>query len=75
MSTTAASERGTQPAQRIPPLQAGDRLTRDEFERRYGAMPQVRKAELIEGVVSMPSPVSNEGHADPHIRLATLFGV
>ena len=25
---------------RIPPLQNGDRLTRDEFERRYEAMPE-----------------------------------
>ena len=28
-----------EPADRIPPLMAGDRLTRDEFERRYHAMP------------------------------------
>jgi hypothetical protein len=35
----------------IPPLQNGDRLTRDEFERRYHAMPQLKHAELIEGVV------------------------
>ncbi len=41
----------------IPPLENGDRLTRLEFERRYEAMPQLKKAELIEGVVYMPSPV------------------
>jgi Uma2 family endonuclease len=41
----------------VPPLEAGDRLTRSEFERRYQAMPGVKKAELIEGVVHMPSPV------------------
>lgn len=35
---------------RVPALYAGDRLTRDEFERRYAAMPEVKKAELIEGV-------------------------
>jgi Uma2 family endonuclease len=50
---------------RIPPLENGDRLTRPEFERRYAAMPHVKKAELIEGVVYMPSPVSDE-HAAPH---------
>ena len=33
----------------IPKLQPGDRLTRDEFERRYHAMPELKKAELIEG--------------------------
>jgi hypothetical protein len=53
---------------RIPPLENGDRLTRPEFERRYAAMPHVKKAELIEGVVYMPSPVSNE-HAEPHFDL------
>ncbi len=56
------------PPPRIPPLQNGDRLTRDEFERRYTAMPNVKKAELIEGVVYMPSPVSN-AHAGPHFNL------
>jgi Uma2 family endonuclease len=53
----------------IPPLVAGDRLSRDEFERRYAAMPEIKKAELIEGVVYMPSPVSFEGHASPHAHL------
>ncbi len=28
-----------------PPLKAGDRLSRDEFERRYEAMPLLKKAE------------------------------
>lgn len=45
---------------RRPPLQNGDRLTRAEFERRYAALPNLRKAELIEGVVQMPSPVHVE---------------
>ncbi|MCU0875926.1 MAG: hypothetical protein MUE50_26660 [Pirellulaceae bacterium] len=44
-------------AEDVPELHAGDRLTRAEFERRYTAMPHVKKAELIEGVVYMPSPV------------------
>jgi Uma2 family endonuclease len=50
----------------VPPLCAGDRLTRAEFERRYMAMPEVKKAELIEGVVYMPSPVSHKDHSGPH---------
>ena len=41
----------------VPPLENGDRLTRAEFERRYDAMPDLKKAELIEGVVYMGSPV------------------
>ena len=35
----------------ILPLENSDRLTRIEFERRYQAMPHLKKAELIEGVV------------------------
>jgi len=34
-------------------LEPGDRLTREEFERRYERMPSVKKAELIEGKVSI----------------------
>jgi hypothetical protein len=34
----------------IPPLQSGDQLTRAEFERRYDATPNIKKAELINGV-------------------------
>lgn len=49
----------------IPPLAAGDHLSRAEFERRYEAMPYVKKAELVEGVVYMPSPVSAH-HGRPH---------
>jgi len=50
----------------LPPLENGDRLTRAEFERRYDAMPGVKKAELIEGVVYMPSPVRLRRHGEPH---------
>jgi len=39
-----------QPFLAIPPLENGDRLSRSEFERRYQAMPDVKKAELIEGI-------------------------
>ncbi len=58
----------------IPPLVHGDRLTRAEFERRYDAMPHLKKAELIEGVVSMPPPVSLGEHAGPHANLVTWLG-
>lgn len=57
------------------PLEPGDHLTRDEFERRYAAMPGTRKAELIEGIVYMPSPVSHDDHGNPHFRMATWLGV
>jgi hypothetical protein len=58
---------------RIPPLENGDRLTRAEFERRYDAMPNLKKAELIEGVVHMPSPVNHQQHGGPHGDLIGAF--
>ena len=53
----------------IPPLFNGDHLTRAEFERRYAARPHLKKAELIEGVVYMPSPVHLDKHSKPHSRI------
>lgn len=44
----------------LPPLQNGDRLNSAEFLRRYEAMPEVKKAELIDGTVFMGWPVSTE---------------
>lgn len=49
----------------IPPLENGDQLAATEFMRRYHAMPQVKKAELIQGEVHMASPVSIDQHAEP----------
>ncbi len=54
----------------IPQLEPGDRLTRDEFERRYAAMPNLKKAELIEGVVYMPAAVRFFRHGRPHNYLS-----
>lgn len=48
------------------PLESGDRLTRDEFERRYETRPDIKKAELVEGVVYVASPVRIPQHAEPH---------
>lgn len=50
----------------IQSLENGDRLTRAEFERRYNLMPDVKKAELIEGVVYMGSPVRQKNHSIPN---------
>ncbi len=55
-------------------LTAGDRLSRTEFERRYAAMPDLKKAELIEGVVYMGSPVSYRRHGRPEHLLAIWLG-
>ena len=81
------------PAQRpatrpIPLLRNGDRLTSDEFLRRYEAMPGV-KAELVGGRVYlafepvleengettyMASPVRHRQHGKPHFNTVTWLG-
>jgi len=45
------------------PLAAGDKLSRDEFLRRWELHPEITRAELIGGIVYMPSPLSFE-HAE-----------
>ncbi len=62
------------PTTHLPPLESGDRLTRQEFERRYQAMPQIKKAELIEGVVYVASPVRATRHGRPHAKIMTWLG-
>ena len=52
-----------------PPLENGDRLTRIEFERRYAAVPNLKKAELIEGVVYVPAALRFRSHGQPHANL------
>src|SRR5262245_30374288 len=75
LTSTATTTAPRPPQPPVPPLEPGDQLTRDEFERRYEAMPQVKKAELLEGVVHMPSPVRWKQHAGPHFDLITWLGV
>ena len=60
-TTTPATETETP----VPPLNNGDRLTRAEFERIYASHPEIKKAELIEGVVYMPSPARYLEHGEP----------
>lgn len=74
LSTRIPSSR-RRPPPRIPPLQNGDRLTREEFERRYDATPNLKKAELIEGVVYMPPPVSYRDHGAPHFDVIGWLGL
>src|SRR5580692_11501130 len=74
MAVSAPSTQPAEPRQEagpgaLPPLENGDRLTRAEFERRYEAMPEVKKAELIDGEVYIPSPVRYRRHSHPHTRL------
>ncbi len=68
-----AMERAPPPwlAIRTSTLENGDRLPRCEFERRYAARPEIKKAELIEGVVHMTLPVSL-AHSGPHAMIQTV---
>ena len=59
----------------IPPLREGDSLTREEFERRYDAMPNLKKAELLNGVVYMGSPVRIDQHGEQHAIFITWISV
>lgn len=58
----------------VSPLENGDRLTRAEFERRFEAMPQVKKAELIEGIVYIPSPPRFFQHGQPNAHVVGWLG-
>lgn len=60
---------GFRPVPRVPALETGDHLSRAEFQRRYEAMPHIKKAELVEGVVYMASPVGAK-HARAHTIIA-----
>src|SRR5215510_5597642 len=44
----------------IPPLEAGDHLDQATFHARYEAMPPDFRAELIGGVVFVPSPLRSD---------------
>jgi Uma2 family endonuclease len=63
------------PWDEFPPLEAGDHLSLLEFERRYEARPDIKKAELIGGVVYMPSPARFLEHAQPHGQMVTWLGL
>ncbi len=60
---------------RMPPLEPGDRMTRDEFERRWEAMPELKRAELIDGVVYMAAALRHKQHGNPHSNLLTWMGL
>jgi Uma2 family endonuclease len=73
LGTTAMS--GVELDDAVPALENGDRLTRAEFERRYDAMPRLKKAELIEGVVYVPWRVRHRQHGSPHVHLISWLGL
>jgi Uma2 family endonuclease len=70
----ASASRITSPATRLfdkralPPLEPGDHLDQKTFHARYEAMPEHVRAELIGGMVYMPSP-AKPSHGRMHSRL------
>jgi Uma2 family endonuclease len=75
MSSTLPETRSLLPPAEIPcGLEAGDHLTRAEFEKCYALRPDLKKAELIEGIVYTPSPVRLKQHGTPHLHLALWIG-
>src|SRR5213594_861737 len=76
MATPGASSVEVGISARVGPLlEPGDRLSREEFERRYERMPNLKKAELIEGTVYMPSPLRAKSHGKPHNLLGTWLRI
>ncbi|HLP87945.1 MAG TPA: Uma2 family endonuclease [Nostocaceae cyanobacterium] len=61
-------------SKQIIPLESGDRLSRHEFERRYTESYDIKKAELIEGVVYVASPLRFKRHAEPHSKIIIWLG-
>src|SRR5579862_5104728 len=74
MTTVITQSVPAQPLE-VPPLRHGERLSRDEFERRYHAMPRDVKAELLEGVVYVASPVNEIYHSNPDFNLIACLGI
>src|SRR5437899_1584885 len=52
-----------------PALRGGDRMTQEEFHCAYERMPEGYRAELLDGIVHEPSPLScyhSDYHSDIH---------
>src|SRR6266542_254323 len=55
-------------------LETGDRLTRQEFHRRYCARSDIKRAELVEGAVYVHSPMRFSQHDEPATMITFWFG-
>jgi len=69
------SERTMTKSSSPPLLENGDHLSASEFLRRYEAMPEVKKAELVQGIVTMASPVRTDVHGKPDNLIQTWLGL
>src|SRR5262245_50115440 len=66
--------RKTPEAQQLPPLKDGDRMTQEEFHRRYEAYPEHVKIELVGGVVYVATPMKRP-HGVTSPALCLVLGV
>jgi Uma2 family endonuclease len=57
----------------LPILESGDRLTREEFHRRYCLRPDLKKAELVEGRVYVGGRVTAR-HGQAHAEIVGWLG-
>jgi Uma2 family endonuclease len=72
----ASTLQGPAPASgSVPPLENGDHLSAHEFLRRFEAMPELKKAELIQNIVHMASPVRTDLHGEPDGLIQTWLGL
>jgi hypothetical protein len=55
----------------LPVLESGDHLSRAEFHRLYCARYDIKKAEPVEGVAYVGSPLRADLHAEPHATVIT----
>ena len=69
VATSPGQRPDSRPLSATPLLESGDRLTRAEFHRRYLARPDINRAELVEGVVYVASPVRFDVHGEPHAHV------
>ncbi len=65
MTTIREPQVPTQKRHSPPPLESGDHLPAAEFMRRFIAMPDLKKAELVNGIVYVASPVRIDQHGEP----------
>lgn len=61
-------------AERFVSLESGDHLSGEEFHRRYSARPDIKKAELVEGIVWVGGRVRAQEHAEPNAAMAGWLG-
>jgi Uma2 family endonuclease len=58
-----------------PPLESGDVMTRRQFHELYSLHPEIKKAELIQGVVYVASPQRAQDHGDHEGDISFWLGL